>query len=96
MGDYTVNYDASQRMSGDHVEVAEDIEDLASTVVTSLDGGEGTEFILNGLAAISEAAGEVAQVNRSAADRLRVMVDRVKGVDADAESDFRDLERTID
>ena len=93
---FQASYDASQRMARVHTDIAADVDDLAGTMPTSLDGGEGTEFILNALAAIADATGQVSQVNQSAAGRLRDMVDLVRGVDASAEGDFRELEKQVD
>ncbi len=96
MSGFEVNYEASQRMTRDHRGIAEDIEGLADSMATDLDGGEGSEFILNGLASLATAAGEVATVNRAAAAILVDMVDLVQGVDGEAEGDFRELEATVE
>jgi hypothetical protein len=95
MGDFQIQYDAALGMARQHDAIADDIDGHASGLVTSLDGGEGTEFILGALAALGTAAGELSQVNRSAAQVLRRTVDVVRGIDDAAEQDFRDLESEI-
>ena len=95
MGDFELQYDAALTMARKHDDITEDISGHADSLVTSLDGGEGAEFILNALAALGVAAGELAQVNSSAAAGLRTTVDRTRGIDATAEQDFRDLEEDV-
>ena len=95
-GEFEVNYRASQEMTREHRAIADDIDALAATMPEGLDGGEGTEFILNGMAALATGAGQLSQVNRAAALRLSTMVDRVQGVDDDAEGDFRTLEKAVE
>lgn len=95
MGDFKLEYDTALRMATKHEGIADDIDGHAKTIATSLDGGEGAEFILNALAALGVAAGQVSQVNNSAGTRLRTTVDVNKGVDDAADDDFRSLEKEI-
>ncbi|MGL5850865.1 MAG: hypothetical protein ACRCZD_08815 [Phycicoccus sp.] len=95
MGDFQLQYDAALDMARQHDAIADDVDGQASGLVTSLDGGEGSEFILNALAALGTAAGELSQVNASAAQVLRRTVDVNRGIDEGVEQDFRDLEEEI-
>ncbi|MGL5817748.1 MAG: hypothetical protein ACRCYR_09320 [Phycicoccus sp.] len=95
MGDFQLQYDAALDMSRQHDAIADDVDGHATSLVTSLDGGEGSEFILNALAALGTAAGELGQVNTAAAQLLRRMVDVNRGIDEGVEQNFRELEREI-
>lgn len=71
------------------------INDLAVTMPDSLDAGEGTEFIMSSVAAVSDHAGLIAAVLGATADRVRVMIDVTRGVDASTEDYFRKLSEAI-
>lgn len=95
MGDFRLQYDAAIAMARKHEAIVDDVNTHAESMATSLDGGEGGEFVLNALAALGEAAGQLSQVNATAAVILRRTVDLTKGIDEDAEQDFRGLEKEI-
>lgn len=95
MGDFRLQYDTALGMARSHEGIVDDVDGHARTMVTSLDGGEGGEFVLNALAALAEAAGQLSQVNAGAAVVLRRTVDLTRGIDEDAEQDFRELEKEI-
>lgn len=95
MGDFQLQYDTAIGMAKKHEGNADDIEENAKTLVTSLDGGEGAPFILSALAALAKASGELATVNDSSGTLLRRVVDVNKGIDDEVEGDFRSLEEEI-
>lgn len=95
MGDFQYQFDRCQQLAKDHDSIAKDIDAHAETLVTSLDGGEGAEFILNGLAALGTAMGQLSAVQSSAAVRLRNAVDVHKGIEDQVDDDFRALERQV-
>ena len=92
---FEVQYVKAQWMAEQHDDVSESIIAHADTIIDSLNGGVGGEFILNALANLGELAGEVAQVNTAAANRLRTTVDEVQGIDDEAATDFRLLEESV-
>ena len=81
MGDFQYQFDRCQQLAKDHDSIAKDIDAHAETLVTSLDGGEGAEFILNGLAALGTAMGQLSAVH--------------KGIEDQVDDDFRALERQV-
>jgi hypothetical protein len=92
---FQYQFDQCQQIAKAHDRIADDIDALAQTLPTSLDGGEGSEFILNGLAAIATAMGQLSAVQRSAATRLRTAVDIHKGIEDNVDDDFRALEEKV-
>ena len=95
MGDFQLQYDTAIDMAKKHETNADDIEGHSSSLVTSLDGGEGAPFILAALSNLATASGQVATVNDAAGALLRKVVDVNKGVDDEVEGDFRSLEEEI-
>lgn len=88
MSDFQVAYEEALRMATHHEDAAEAITDLAATMPSDVDGGEGAPQILGIMRAVATDAGSVAQLNTGIGARVRTAVDVTRGYDAAAAEAF--------
>ena len=60
-----------------------------------MDGGDGTEYIVEMIAKIAEDAGDIAVCSELGGDKMANAMDKIKGVDEGVAQTFREMEKKI-
>ena len=95
MSDYQVAYDAAQEISRLHGRAHEELEAMAQTMPTDIDGGAGADLLLSILAPIAADAGSLAGIQNDASERMKTTVDLYQGIEEDAEEAFEKMAEAI-
>lgn len=95
MTNLQVDYDIAQSISSDLRAAKTDLEEDESTMPSDVDGGDGTEYILNMIAQLAEEAGIIAQASELGASKMSTGIDLVSGVDESVAAELREMEGNI-
>ena len=93
----TLRLDAgtAETVAGKHEAAAEAIDEAAPSAPASVDGGYGTAYLNEIIAAVSETAGEVAVVNAGVALLVRDVVDSLGLTDDEVGAQFDEMKALV-
>ena len=75
--------------------VDDEIETSKKGFPTGVDGGDGTEYIVNMLTKIAENAGDVAAASQLGGDKMANAIDKMQGVDESVAQTFREMKEKM-
>lgn len=92
MADFQVAYDDAKSASAYLRTGQNDLEEDEPTMPSSVDGGDGEEYILSMIAQLAEEAGTIAMAADLGAANMDKAVDLVSGVDESVAQEFKNME----
>jgi len=72
-----------------------DFEENKDTMPESVDGGDGTDYIVESIIKIAKDAGYVALASKLGGDKMAGAIDKIKGVDESVAQTFRDMDKKV-
>ena len=93
----TLRLDAAEatKVAQSHDAAADAIDGAATSAPAAVDGGYGTGYLMDILAAVSQTAGELSVVNRGIGMQVRDTADDIGKTEAQIGADFAEVSRTI-
>ena len=92
---FKMNYGDAEIIKNNFYSAQDDLERKEKDFPESVDGGDGTEFIVEMIAKIAEDAGDIAICSELGGDKMANAMDKIKGVDEGVAQTFREMERKI-
>lgn len=91
-----MNYDDAEIIKNNFYDAQDDLESKKKGFPKSVDGGDGTEYIVEMIAKIAEDAGDIAICSElGGGDKMANAMDKIKGVDEGVAQTFREMEKKI-
>ena len=90
-----MNYDDAEIIKNNFYDAQDDLESKKKGFPKSVDGGDGTENIVEMIAKIAEDAGDIAICSELGGDKMANAMDKIKGVDEGVAQTFREMEKKI-
>lgn len=92
MADFQVAYDDARNASAYLRTGQNDLEEDEPTMPSSVNGGDGEEYILSMITQLAEEAGTIAMAAELGASNMDKAVDLVSGVDEGVAQEFKSME----
>ena len=90
-----MNYDDAEIIKNNFYDAQDDLESKKKGFPKSVDGGDGTEYIVEMISKIAEDAGDIAICSELGGDKMANAMDKIKGVDEGVAQTFREMEKKI-
>ncbi|WP_256700876.1 hypothetical protein, partial [Actinomyces naeslundii] len=90
-----IDYDDAEDIKNNFYTARDDLESDEKGFPESVDGGDGTEYIVDMITKIAEDAGDIAICSGLGGDKMANAVDKINGVDESVAQTFRQMEKEI-
>ena len=90
-----IDYDDAEDIKNNFYTARDDLESDEKGFPESVDGGDGTEYIVDMLTKIAEDAGDIAICSGLGGDKMANAADKINGVDESVAQTFRQMEKEI-
>ena len=90
-----MSYDDAEVVKKNFYSAQSAFEKNKDTIPESVDGGDGTDYIVESIIKIVQDAGYVALASKLGGEKMAGAIDKIKGVDESVAQTFREMDKKV-